>query len=79
MLRQVRERRMAIQATRGRTGYGSRNRPTTQGYHRGGRFTRRIGNTNYRVGVHFSETSSETMEEKILRMMKNEIATEGAM
>ena len=39
---------------------------------RAGSFTRRIGSTTYRVGVHFSPTSKETMNDKILRMIKNE-------
>ena len=33
---------------------------------------RRIGSTNYRVMVYFSDTERETMEEKILRMVKND-------
>lgn len=37
-------------------------------------FTKRIGSTNYRVSVHFSKTSHETMNDKILRLMKNEAA-----
>jgi len=55
--------------------YEERNKPTAQVYHEGRRFTRRIGNTNYRIGVHFSKTSRETMDDKILRMMKNEVGT----
>jgi hypothetical protein len=38
------------------------------------RFTKRIGNTTYRVRVHFSETSRETMNDKIMRLIKNEVA-----
>ena len=34
--------------------------------------TRRIGSTTYRVKVVFSENSNETLEEKILRMIRNE-------
>jgi hypothetical protein len=34
--------------------------------------TRRIGNTTYRVAVHLSKTSKETMSDKITRMIKNE-------
>jgi len=34
--------------------------------------TRRIGNTTYRVAVHLSKTSKETMGDKITRMIKNE-------
>lgn len=37
-------------------------------------FTKRIGSTNYRVSVHFSETSHETINDKILRLAKNEAA-----
>jgi hypothetical protein len=33
---------------------------------------RRIGSTNYKVKVYFSDTERETMEEKILRMVKND-------
>ena len=34
--------------------------------------TRRIGSTTYKVKVIFSDNSGETMEEKILRMIRNE-------
>lgn len=34
---------------------------------------KKIGNTTYEVVVHFSETSKETMEDKIKRMMKNDV------
>ena len=33
-----------------------------------------IGKTTYRVRVHFSETSRETMSDKIKRMLRNEIS-----
>ncbi len=36
---------------------------------------RRIGGTTYKVKVAFSETEKETMEEKILRMIRNEVVT----
>jgi hypothetical protein len=36
------------------------------------KFTRRIGNTNYEVVVYLSDTSRETMNDKIMRMVKNE-------
>ena len=39
-----------------------------------GAFTKRLGSTNYRVSVHFSKTSRETMNDKILRLVKNEVA-----
>ena len=36
------------------------------------RLTRRIGSTTYRVSVHFSGTSRETIGDKILRLIQNE-------
>ena len=35
-------------------------------------FTRRIGSTTYRVGVHFSRTSRETANDKIARLVRSE-------
>ena len=40
-----------------------------------GAFTKRIGSTNYRVNVHFSKTSHETMNDKIMRLIRNEAAS----
>ena len=37
-----------------------------------GAFTKRIGSTTYRVSVHFSKTSRETVKDKILRLIKDE-------
>ena len=37
--------------------------------------TWRIGGTTYKVRVAFSETAAETMEEKILRMIRNDGVT----
>ena len=34
---------------------------------------KKIGKTTYRVTIHFSATSSETMSDKIKRMLRNEI------
>jgi hypothetical protein len=34
--------------------------------------TRHIGQTTYRVRVHLSETAEETMEDKILRLIRND-------
>ena len=34
---------------------------------------KKIGKTYYKVRVHFSNTSTETMSDKIKRMLKNEI------
>ena len=34
---------------------------------------KKIGKTTYLVGAHFSETSTETMEDKIKRMLREEV------
>lgn len=34
---------------------------------------RKIGKTTYKVRVHFSDTSRETMSDKIKRMLKSEV------
>lgn len=39
--------------------------------------TRRIGGTTYKVKVAFNENATETMEEKILRIVRNEILENG--
>lgn len=39
--------------------------------------TRHIGRTTYRVRVHLSETAEETMEDKILRLIRNDGMTNG--
>jgi len=36
-------------------------------------FVKRIGKTTYKVNVHFSTTSKETMSDKIIRMLRNEV------
>ena len=38
---------------------------------------KRIGSTTYRVNVYFSDTAMETMDDKILRLIRNEIASQG--
>ena len=38
---------------------------------------RRIGGTTYKVRVVFNESGGETMEDKILRMIRNETVTTG--
>ena len=45
---------------------------------KGSVFKKRIGQTTYRVGIHFSDTSRETMDEKIIRLIRNEAADRGA-
>ena len=37
---------------------------------------KRIGNTTYKVNVHFSTTSKETMGDKIMRLIQNDVAAE---
>ena len=39
-----------------------------------GAFTKRIGYTVYRVGIYFSDKSTETAKDKILRLVQNEAA-----
>lgn len=34
---------------------------------------KKIGNTKYRVAVHFSNTSKEHMEDKIIRLAENDL------
>ena len=34
---------------------------------------RKIGKTTYKVCIHFSQTSKETMEDRLLRLIKNDI------
>ena len=36
-------------------------------------FTKRIGNTTYRVRVYFSQTSKETFTDKVMRLIKNDV------
>jgi len=35
--------------------------------------TKKVGNTTYEVHIHFSETSKETMTDKVLRLIQNEV------
>lgn len=38
------------------------------------RMTKRIGSTTYKVSVHFSRTSKETMGDKIMRLIEKDAA-----
>jgi len=40
---------------------------------------KRIGNTTFKIAVHFSQTSNETMSDKISRMIQNDMAAESAV
>jgi len=54
--------------------------PTVAKSREAGAFTKRIGYTVYRVGVHFSDTSTETAKDKILRLVRTEAESgEGAI
>jgi len=37
-------------------------------------FIKKIDKTTYKVKVHFSTTSRETMQDKIIRMLRNEVS-----
>ena len=37
-----------------------------------GRYTKRIGGTTYNVFIHFSQTSRESLNDKIVRLIKSE-------
>ena len=37
------------------------------------KMTKKLGNTTYDVFVHFSKTSKETMTDKVMRLIRNEI------
>jgi len=79
-----------IQQTKQSIGYTDRNNPTSQFYHERGQettekinapgtFKRRIGNTVYRVNVHYSSTSKETINDKITRLVKNDVSVKAAI
>ena len=36
-------------------------------------FKRRIGQTTYHVGIHFNKASNETMDDKIIRLVRNDV------
>ena len=46
---------------------------TTAGPENPPALVKKIGRTTYIVRIHFSKTSTETMSDKIKRMLKNEI------
>ena len=39
----------------------------------GGSFSLLIGKTTYTIGVHFSQTSKETLEDKVKRLIQNDV------
>ena len=42
-------------------------------YQSAGEITRRIGGTNYRVKIHFQTDAKENMQEKVLRLIQNDL------
>jgi hypothetical protein len=40
-----------------------------------GTFIKKVGGTTYRVNVHFSKTSKETLTDKMLRLIKREVSS----
>lgn len=40
-------------------------------------FTKRIGTTTYVVNVHFSETGSATVEDRLLHLIRNDVYVNG--
>lgn len=38
-----------------------------------GTFNMRMGNTTYVIGVHFSKTSRDTLEDKMKRLMRDDV------
>jgi len=43
------------------------------------RMRKRLGSTTYEVSVHYSKTSNETVDEKISRLIRNEVAQRKAV
>ena len=41
-----------------------------------GSFSMRMGNTTYIIGVHFSKESKDTLEDKMKRLMRDEVKTD---
>jgi len=41
--------------------------------HPAGTFNMRLGNTTYVINVHFSKTSKETLEDKMKRLMRDDV------
>lgn len=41
-----------------------------------GTFSMRMGNTTYVIGVHFSQTSKDTLEDKMKRLMRDDVRTD---
>ena len=48
-----------------------------QAYQSAGIFTRRIGNTNYRVNIHYRPDCTDRVEDKILRLIQGSLIFDG--
>jgi len=46
--------------------------PQPQSHQPAGRISKKIGSTTYHVSVFFSQTNKETINDKIVRLIKNE-------
>ena len=42
-------------------------------YQSAGMFTRHIGGTNYKVKIHYCADAKENMQEKVLRLIQNDL------
>lgn len=40
-------------------------------------FSMKLGKTTYVVGVHFSQTAKDTLEDKMKRLMSDDVKSEG--
>ncbi len=40
---------------------------------KGGSFAMQMDNTTYTIGIHFSETSKETLEDKVKRLIQRDV------
>lgn len=45
----------------------------TQTNNQSGSFSMRMDNTTYVIGVHFSKTSKETLEDKVKRLIQRDV------
>ena len=58
--------RRVMECEHGSSSHGSADQPL--------KLTKRIGSTTFTVSVHFSQTSKETVEDKLLRLMERDLS-----
>ena len=46
---------------------------TTQASNQSGSFSMRMDNTTYVIGIHFSKTSKETLDDKVKRLIQRDV------